>query len=156
MSDGDTPASLSEMPCRVASYLRQGALGIVMTVGEDGYPTDAFAWVVATDSKTVRFGADHGSKTLGNLQRDGRVAVQIIGPDNLVFLIKGETRCIKDDIDAVPMGIQVWEIEVTGATDQASAGVVPFPLAVQWSGENREQMVRAEQAAFAEMREATA
>lgn len=49
--------------------LNSGALGIVMTVGEVGYPTDAFSWDAATDKKRVRFGVDQGSKTIDNLNR---------------------------------------------------------------------------------------
>lgn len=144
----------AELPGDLLSYLRAGALGIVITVGEDDYPTDAFSWVVALDDKKVRFGADHGSKTLSNLQRGGRVTVQIIGPDNLVFLIKGEARQIKPDLNAVPMGIELWEVDVIGVRDQSWPSAAPLPLAVQWSGDDRENMVKTEQAVFEEMRAA--
>jgi len=147
---------LPNMPDSVVSYLKAGALGLVMTVGEDDYPTDAFSWVVATDASTVRIGADHGSKTLGNLQRDGKVAVQIIGPDNLVYLIKGTSKRIKDDLESVPMGIELWEVDVVGAKDQSWPGASPLPFSVQWSGDDREQMIRTEQAAFSEMLQASA
>jgi len=143
-----------ELPGELLSYLRAGALGIVITVGDDDYPTDAFTWVIALDDKRVRFGADHGSKTLANLQRGGRATVQIIGPNNLVFLVKGEARQIKSDIDAVSMGIELWEVDVIGARDQSWPGAAPLPLAVQWSGDERESMVKTEQAVFDEMRAA--
>lgn len=143
-----------ELPAQLLSYLRAGALGIVITVGEDTYPTDAFSWVVAMDDKKVRIGADHGGKTLANLQREGRVTLQIIGPDNLVFLIKGEAHKIKSDLESIDLGIELWEIDVMGARDQSWPNAAPLPLAVQWSGDNRESMVKTEQAVFAEMREA--
>ena len=147
-------AVTADLPQGLLSYLRAGALGIVITVGEDEYPTDAFAWVVALDDKTVRFSVDHGSKTLTNLGRDGRAAVQVIGPDNLVFLIKGVCRSVKKQIDAVPMGIGLWEMDVIGARDQSWPGAAPLPLAVQWSGAEREAMVKTEQEVFEEMRRA--
>lgn len=143
-----------ELPAGLLSYLRAGALGIVITVGEDEYPTDAFAWAIALDDKTVRFTVDHDSKTLANLERDGRAAVQIIGPDNLVFLVKGAARSVKADLDAVPMGIALWEMDVVGARDQSWPGAAPLPLSVQWSGDERESMVKTEQDVFEEMRSA--
>ncbi|MCB1661357.1 MAG: hypothetical protein H6995_14015 [Pseudomonadales bacterium] len=143
-----------ELPKQLLSYARAGALGIVITVGNDKYPTDAFAWVVALDDKRVRFTVDHHSKTLGNLSRDGLAAIQIIGPDNLVFLIKGVCRSVKTNLESVPMDIGLWEMDVIGARDQSWPGAAPLPLAVQWSGDERESMVKTEQAVFGEMREA--
>ncbi len=143
-----------ELPPQLLSYLRAGALGIAITVGDDQYPTDAFAWVVALDDKRIRFTVDHDSKTLANLERDGAAAVQVIGPDNLVFLVKGKTRAVKADLDSVPMGIALWEMDVIGARDQSWPGAAPLPLSVQWSGDQRESMVKTEQEVFAEMRDA--
>lgn len=142
----------AELPSDVFDYLNSGALGIVMTVGEDGYPTDAFTWVAAVDRKRIRFGADHGSKTLNNLNRDGRAAVQIIGPENMVFLIKGECRQVKEHIAAaMPLEIAMWEMNVVGARDQSWPGASPLPLAVQWSGQDRGKLIRMEQDVFQEM-----
>ncbi len=145
---------LPEMPNQVVSYLKAGAMGLALTVGKDGYPTDSFTWVVAKDAKTLRFGADHGSKTLGNLQRDNKVAIQVVGPDNLVFLIKGTAKSIKADLDAVPMGIEIWEVDVIGARDQSWEGAAPLPFFVQWSGDDRENLIKAEQNAYDEMKTA--
>lgn len=141
-----------EMPRTLVSYLRAGGLGIVISVGQDEYPTDAFAWVVGLDDKRLRFSVDHDSKTLANLERDGKAAVQIIGPDNLVFLVKGTCRVVKSKLDSVPMGISVWEMDVIGARDQSWPGAAPLPLQVQWSGDTRDSMVKTEQAVFEEMR----
>jgi len=145
---------LDEMPNNVVSYLKAGAMGLAITVGEDGFATDAFTWVVANNATTLRFGADHGSKTLANLQRDNRVSVQIIGPDNLVFLIKGTAKSIRADLDAVPMGIEVWEVDVSGARDQSWEGAAPLPFFVQWSGDDRDELIKAEMDAYEEMRNA--
>lgn len=141
-----------ELPADFLSYVHGGSLCIVITVGEDEYPTDAFAWAVALDDKKLRFTVDHDSKTLANLSRDGRAAVQIIGPDNLVYLVKGVSSLVKSDIDAAPMGIGIWEMDVIGARDQSWPGAAPLPLTVQWSGEERESMVKTEQLVFEEMR----
>ena len=142
----------SELPDGLFDYLSAGALSIVMTVGEDGYPTDAFTWAAAVDKKRVRFGADHGSKTLKNLERDARAAVQIIGPENMVFLVKGKCRQVKERIDAaLPLESSMWEMEVMGARDQSWPSASPLPFAVQWSGKDRGKLVRMEQDVFQEM-----
>lgn len=143
----------SELPDDVFDYLNSGALGIVMTVGEDGYPTDAFSWVAATDKKRVRFGVDQGSKTINNLNRDGRAALQIIGPDNMVFLIKGECVQVKESLVAArPLEIALWEMQLVGARDQSWPGATPLPLMVQWAGQERGKLIRMEQDVYQEMR----
>ncbi|GAB4350513.1 MAG: hypothetical protein Kow006_13380 [Gammaproteobacteria bacterium] len=141
-----------ELPKPLFSYLNSGAMCLLMTVGEDGYPTDAFTWAAATDNKTVRFGVDVGSKTQANLNRDNRAAVQVIGPNNVVFLVKGEVRKIRERIEAaMPLEIEMWEMDVMGARDQSWPGAAPLPFAVQWSGEERRRMIKMEQAVIDEM-----
>ena len=148
-----TPHPIAEtLPKALYDYLNSGAMCLVMTVGEDGYPTDAFTWAAATDDRTVRFGADAGSRTLGNLQRDGRAAIQVIGPDNLVFLVKGEAKKLKANIEAaLPLEIEMWEMDVMGARDQSWPSAAPLPFAVQWSGDERRRLIKMEQAVFDEM-----
>ena len=148
-----TPHPIAEeLPKNLLTYLNSGAMCLVMTVGEDGYATDAFTWATATTSTHVRFGGDVGSKTQGNLSRDGRAAIQVIGPDNLVYLIKGTVRKVKDRIEAaLPLEIEMWEMDVMGARDQSWPGAAPLPFAVQWSGEERRRFIKMEQAVFDEM-----
>lgn len=141
-----------ELPKDLLAYLNSGAMCLVMTVGDDGYATDAFTWAAATDSKRVRFGADVGSRTLQNLNREKRASIQVIGPGNLVFLIKGEARQLKSRIEAaLPLEIEMWEMEVMGARDQSWPGAAPLPYAVQWWGDERRRLVKMEQAVFDEM-----
>lgn len=144
----------AELPESLFHFLHAGALGIAMTVGDDLFPTSAFIWVVALDNKRVRISIDHKSTTLANLERDGRIAVQVIGPDNLVFLIKGEPHLLKTELDEVPMAMGLWEMKTREVRDQSWKDAAPLPLAVQWSGENRKSLMKVEQAVFAEMRDA--
>ena len=142
----------NELPIKLLQYLNSGALCLVITVGEDGYATDAFTWTTAKDNKYIQFGADSGSKTLHNLERDGRATIQVIGSDNLVFLIKGQVRQIKKNIKAaLPLNIEMWEMEVKGARDQSWPGAAPLPLSVQWTGDERRRLMKMEQAVFDEM-----
>lgn len=142
-----------DLPDRLLAYVGPGALAMLLTVGEDGYSNVAYGWIAAPEVKRVRFGADHGSATLANLQRDGRAALQIVGSDNLVFLVKGTARQIRERIAAAPMKIALWELRVLEAKDQSWPGVVPTPLAFEWPAEQREAMLKMEQAVYAEMRD---
>lgn len=78
-----------DLPPVLLQILRQGCPALLLTVGPDGFPHTAFTWAVAVDTAHLRFAADHGSVTLTNLERESRAALQIIGPDNLIFLVKG-------------------------------------------------------------------
>ena len=144
-----------ELPDPLLAYLRDGTLGIILSVCEDGYPTNAFTWVIALDSKRLRVVADHGGRTLANLQRDRQAVIQIIGPDNLIFLVRGTTRQIKDDLEATPIGVALFEMDVIGARDQAWPAATPAPLSFQWADDIRDEMLKMEQSVYAEMREAT-
>jgi len=146
MLAGPTQTVAEALPEKLFSYLRGGALGIVMTVGSDQYPTGSFAWVVAVDQ---------GGKTSANLGRTDRAALQLIGADNLVYLVKGECRLIAPQIAAAPNAMALWEMVVVGAKDQSWPGAAPLPLAVQWYGLERERMVKTEQRVFEEMRQAS-
>ena len=92
----------AELPDKLLAHLRAGAPALLLTTGEDGYANVAYTWAAAPDAGRVRFGADHGSATLANLQRDGRASLQIAAPGNLVFLVKGTARTLKDRIAAAP------------------------------------------------------
>ena len=81
--------------------------------------------------------------------------IQIIGPDNLIFLVRGTTRQIKEDLDATPIGVALFEMDVIGARDQAWPAATPAPLSFQWADDIRDEMLKMEQSVYAEMREAT-
>ena len=144
-----------ELPDQLLAYLHDGAIGIILSVCEDEYPTSAFTWVIALNSKRLRVIADHGGRTLANLQREGRAVIQIIGPDNLVFLVRGTTRLVKEDLDKAPTRVALFEMDVVGARDQSWPAATPLPLTIQWADDIREAMVEMEQSVYTEMREST-
>jgi len=162
----------SELPEKLLAWLRSGGPALLLTVGEEGFPNVAYTWAAAPDARHVRFGADHGSATLANLQRDGRAALQIaacaracpppsgapsgIGPENLVFLVKGTTQMLKERIAAAPFRIALMEMAVTECKDQSWPGVIVAPLAYEWPEDQREAMRAMEQAVYIELREAEA
>jgi pyridoxamine 5'-phosphate oxidase-like protein len=144
-----------ELPQRLLDCLRAGAPVLLLTTGEDGFPNTAYTWALALDAGRVRFGADLGSATLANLQRTGRAALQIIGRDNLVFIVKGTARRVKERIAATPLRIAMMELEVVAVKDQAWRQAAVTPLAYEWQDDLRAAMQAMEQAVYAEMREWT-
>lgn len=144
-----TPA----LPEKLIGYLRPGAAALMLTTGTDGYASSAYTWVVAIDARRLRFGVDLGSSALDNLQRSGQVAVQVIGPGDISFLVKGKARQVKDRIEAAaPSAVTLWELNVATAKDQSWPGVATTALRYEWPAEQRETMLRMEQAVYAEMR----
>ncbi len=146
----------AELPDKLLAVLRAGAPALLLTTGEDGYPNVAYTWAAAPDASHVRFGADHGSATLANLQRDGRASLEVTGHGNLVYLVKGTARSVKDRIAAAPFRIALMEMTVAEAKDQSWPGVTVTPLAYEWPADQREAMLKMEQAVYTELREAEA
>lgn len=142
----------SDLPLVLLQILRQGCPAQLLTVGLDGFPHTAFTWVVALDAAHLRFAADYGSITLTNLERESRAALQIIGPDNLIFLVKGATRLVKPQIEAAPFRVAMMALVVSEVKDQSWPGVRVQPLGYEWPPDQRESMRAMEQAVYTEMR----
>lgn len=139
---------------KLTGYLRPGAAALMLTTGSDGYAGSAFTWVVAIDATRLRFGVDLGSSALDNLRRSGQVAIQVIGPGEISFLVKGKARQLKDRIEAAaPAAVTLWEMNVATAKDQSWPGVATTALSYEWPAEQREAMLGMEQAVYAEMRD---
>ena len=141
-----------QMPEKLVGYLRPGAPGLLLSAGADGYATSAFTWIVALEGGRARFAVDEGGSTLANLLRIGQAALQIIGPGDISFLVKGRARQIKPKLDgAAPYVIQLWEMEVIGAKDQSWPGVATSALAYEWPAGQREAMLAMERSVYQEM-----
>lgn len=145
------PRVTTELPASLLDVLKQGCPALLLTVGEDGFPATAYTWVVAVDPGNIRFGADHDSTTLANLQRAGKASLQIIASGNLIFLIKGTTSQVKSRIEAAPFKIAMMALEVAEVKDQSWPGVGVQPLAYDWAPDRREQMLAMERAVYEEM-----
>lgn len=146
---------ITAMPPRLMEYLARGAPALVATMGNDGWPNLVMTWAAARDLCTVRFGADAGSPTLANIQRHGKVTLEIIGTGGIIFRLKGIARIVKDRIEAAPFAIAMAELIVSEAKDQSWPGVTVSSLAYEWEGGQKEQMVAMEQAVYAELRDWT-
>lgn len=142
-----------ELPVPLFQLLREGAPAILATQGGDGWAHLVMTWAAAKDRQTVRFGADVGSTTEANLQREGKAALQVIGRDNILFLLKGTTRTVKGQIEASPFPVAMVELDLREAEDQSWPGVMVAPLTYQWTGADAADAAAAERAVLAELRD---
>ncbi len=134
------------------SKLKEGVTCLVVTTGEDEYPHVGFAWAAARDEQTVWFSVDLNSRTLANLERSGRAALQVIAPGNLIFLAKGPCIIAQSKLDAPPLTMCIWEMQVMEVRDQKWAGVQVAPLDYHFEGRGAESLQTAEAKALAALR----
>lgn len=152
---------------RLARALASGVPAILVTVGADGWGHAAMTWAVALAPARgapaaarprapiwgVRFIADRGSATEANLARTGKAALQVIGRDDLVALIKGPARECRGRVAASPFAMAMWELAVAEIKDQAWPPVAVAPLAYEWRGPDAGALRAIEQAVLAELRD---
>lgn len=144
----------TELPAACLAALRGGQAALLLTPGADGFPAAAFTWAVALDATTVRFGADHDSSALANLQREGRASLQIMADPGLLFLLKGRAFQVKPSMETGRrLGMALWELAVVEVRDQSWPAVRVRSLAYEWAPEHREEMLAVERAVLGEMRE---
>jgi len=143
------------MSHRIFQTLQPGLPSVLITVDEEGFGHAVMTWAVAAASDRVRFAADHRSRTLANLQRTGKAGLEIIGPGNILAMIKGPARQVRERLQAAPFGMALWELTVTDVKDQAWENVTVSPLTFQWVGPKAEEMRRMEAAVLAELRDAS-
>jgi len=120
------------LPERLYTVLAEGLAGLLVTVGADGCPHAAFTWAAAPTRERVRAIADWPGTTLANVQANPRVSVQIIGPDDLLFLLKGEARVTGYHEISRQLRIAVVEVRVEQAKDQSWPTVCVAPLRYSW------------------------
>ena len=143
------------LPDALFHLLQRGTPAILATQGSDGWPNAVMTWVAARDPRHIRFGVDLGTSTLANIQREEKASLQIMGSDNVLFLVKGTTRMVKERIEALPPPhlMCIMEMIPHSVKDQSWVGVVVTPPAYRWVGRNAEKMAEAEEAALAEIRD---
>ena len=123
----------------------------MLTVGADGFPNVAYTWAAAPDAYRLRFSADHGSGTLKNLKRNGQSSLHFAAGDDTLYLVKGQSRMIKERIEAAPFGISMMELSISDLKDQSWSGVTVEPLSYRWPEHQRLEMQAVEEAVYAEM-----
>ena len=143
------------VPEGLLHLLQKGTPAILCNVGADGWPNAVTTWAAARDPHHIRFGVDLGTTTHANLERTGMASLHIIGPDNLIFLVKGTARVLKRRLECLPPPHLMSMMEMTphAVKDQAWVGVVVSPLSYRWVGQDADRMAAAEREVLAELRE---
>jgi len=141
------------IPTKLMAFLKQGGPAGLATIGEAGWPHVVMTWAVARDEQTVRFIVDFNTTTSANLERDDKATLLIIGPDDLLFTIKGRARQVKERVNAASFAIAMMELTTTEIKDQSWPVVRVTPLAYEWLGDKQEALAQIEQAVLAELRE---
>lgn len=143
---------MADFPEELFNYLGTGVPGLLITTGEDELPNTAYTWVTVTNRKSVRFAVDQQSNTQINIEKNGRCAIQIIGPDNLLFLLKGSSKIISNPIEIESLRLLIFEMCEMVIIDQSWKGVSVTPLAYKWPPEQSKIMQKVEVALIDQMR----
>jgi len=138
---------------RELDALGEGVPAVLITVGEDGWGHAAMTWVVAVAADRVRFGVDHATRTSANLERNGKVALEVVAKGNIIVLLKGPATMVRPRIASAPFSMSMWEMSLSERKDQRFGGVVVHPLRFEWIGERAAEMQAVERAILTEMRE---
>ena len=120
------------------------------SVSADGAPnTCPVSLIYARDDQTLLVGLLRNSNTSANLSQNGRVVLQIIGPDDLVMGISGVMRLIKDPMES-SAAMAIWEMKVEKVKqDTSPAQRVTQGPAAEYRSEKSEAFGRN---AFAELK----
>jgi hypothetical protein len=148
-----TSRSKNLLSYKLADYIALGTRGQVITIDAEGYPYTSFTWVVTNSIHLLRFGADHGSPTLANIERSGVSAVQIVTDEGQPYLMKGAAAVANSRIESAPFPMALIEMEILEVLDQSWIGVSVSPIDYEWAPEKREEMLEVERAVYTEMRE---
>jgi general stress protein 26 len=127
-------------------------IAVAATVGADGAPnTCPLSLIYAKDERTLLVGTLKTTATTANLRRDGRVCLEIFGPDDLVMGIRGVMRLLRDPMEASD-AMALWEMRVEAVKQDTSPAqrVVQGPAATPRS----EKAAAFEQAVVAELKAA--
>jgi hypothetical protein len=90
------------------------------TVGPDGAPnTCPVSLIYAQDERTLLVATLRTTNTTANLRRDGRVSLEIMGPDDLVMGIQGTMRLLKEALECSD-AMALWEMRVVKVKQDTS------------------------------------
>lgn len=143
-------------PSELQEFLAAGCPALLLSVDEQGYPHTAFTWARIRDDGRLYFAVDVGSGTQRNLNATANAAIQIIGPGNLVYLVKGKAACMNPLMSIAELKLALFELQAEQVKNQAWPGTVVAPFSYQWCGPRSESMRALEAAVFEELRIAKA
>ena len=114
---------LAEMPKHLVQFLVGGQTCVVATVDDQGTPmTTLMTWVVARDTVTLTVAVDQRGRALGNLRRNPKVAVEVLG-DGLCFGLCGHAEVEKETMEKAPFPSALVVIRIEECKDHGADGV---------------------------------
>jgi hypothetical protein len=138
---------------KLADYIALGTPGQALTVDESGFPHTSFTWVTTNSIHLLRFGVDHESPSMANIDRSGLAAVQIVTDEGQPYLIKGVAAIANSRIESAPFAMALAEMEILEVLDQSWIGVSVNPFDYEWAPEDQDEMLEIQRAVYKEMRE---
>ncbi len=146
------PREGASLPDNLFEILHQGIAALLLTVDETGFAHTAFTYAATTEPTCVAVLVDDGSRTLANIERTGQASVQILAPDNVVYLLKGTARVSNTRMTSAPVPARRANIELVSAKNQAWGEVAVSPLAYDYSSRAQAHWEGAIPRIFAELR----
>ncbi|MFC8599382.1 pyridoxamine 5'-phosphate oxidase family protein [Isoptericola sp. NPDC057191] len=117
---------------RLVAHVRAVGDGVVSTLGPEGEPQAAYLAVAVTDVGELVFDARAASRKVGNVARDGRVAVVVGGPGGTTLQVQGvadvpsgatRERCVAAYAAAFPQFVE----------SLSDPGIVVLRVRVEWA-----------------------
>lgn len=146
------PGESNQMPDDLLRVLHAGVPAILLTVDENGFAHTAFTFAAAGQPNRVAVVVDDGSRSLANIERTGRASLEVLAPDNLVYLLKGMARLSSTRLTSSPVPSRRAEIELVSVKNQAWPEIAVSPLEYDYSTHARAHWESAVPRIYAELR----
>jgi hypothetical protein len=116
-------AAPGEMPPRLVQFLLGGQTCVVATIDEHGHPmTTLMTWVVARNPQTLGLAVDTRNKSLSNMRKHPKIAVEVLG-DDLCYGLRGVAVIEKELMETAPFPCALVAMRVEEVRDHGAAGV---------------------------------
>ncbi len=146
------PRESNQIPDDLFPVLQAGVPAILLTVGQNGFAHTAFTFAAARQPNSVAVMVDDGSRTLANIEWTGKASVQILAPNNQIFLLKGTVRLSSAHLISSPVSSRRAEIELVSVTNQSWPEIAVSPLSYDYSTHARSLWESAVPRIYAELR----
>lgn len=108
----------TELSTDMLTFLQGEKLVLLHTTDfETGVPNvAAISWVLAIDSKQIRFAIDPRSRVVSNINKDGRISIVTIGPDS-TYSISGTAKVDSANLEGVALRMVKVNVEIDEVRD---------------------------------------
>lgn len=112
---------MSEISQEVIDLLNEEITTVVAaTLNEDGSPhTAPFSFVVAKDKRTLRLAIGTRNMTIGNIRRDGRMAISVLDRGDIAVSVNGKAKIVKERLECYS-GVALVEVDLTSIRNNSS------------------------------------